>query len=70
MERNANRTRIDGFAYPTFPKLRGPTPKNVGNWLNLTAPAKELICSTKLKTQGDHAGTCTILSSAEGRCSA
>ena len=38
VERNAHPTRIDGFAYPTFPKLRGPTPKNVGNWVNLTAP--------------------------------
>jgi hypothetical protein len=40
VERNAHRTRIDGFAYPTFPKLRGPTPKNVGNWVKLTAPVK------------------------------
>ena len=39
VERNAHRTRIDGFAYPTFSKLRGPTPKNVDNWVNLTAPS-------------------------------
>jgi hypothetical protein len=38
VERKAHRTIIDGFAYPTFPKLRGPTPKNVGNWVNLTTP--------------------------------
>jgi hypothetical protein len=38
VERIDHPTRIDGFAHPTFPKLRGPTPKNVGNWVNLTAP--------------------------------
>jgi hypothetical protein len=39
VERNTHRTTIDGFVYPTFPKLRGRTPKNVGNWVNLTAPS-------------------------------
>jgi hypothetical protein len=30
MEHNAHRTKIDRFAYPTFPKLRGPTTQKRG----------------------------------------